>query len=57
MQLEKCLSGLASTRGDFPCTGALVDAEQETDHDIAPEQSAELFGEFRGAPLDESDKA
>jgi hypothetical protein len=46
--------GVASTSCDFAGVRLLGDAEQQADHQIAPEQPRELLGKFGGTPREQS---
>jgi hypothetical protein len=54
MKLKKCCCGVAGTCRDFACARLPGDAEQQADHQITPEQPAELFGEFGGVATEKS---
>ena len=54
MYTQKCLRGIASARLDRARARPLCDAEEQTDHQIAPEQSRELLREFWRAAIDQS---
>ena len=52
MELQEGGCGVAGTSRDFTGVRSLGDAEQQTDHEIAPEQVAAQNGRFRkGAAL------
>ena len=46
MKLQEGGCGVAGTSRDFAGVRSLGDAEQQADHQIAPEQSGEPFGKF-----------
>src|SRR5260370_18218783 len=46
MKLEEGGCGVAGTSRDFAGVRSLGDAEQQADHQIAPEQPGELLGKF-----------
>jgi hypothetical protein len=46
MKLQKRSGGVAASRRDFPGIRSPGHAEQQADHQIAPQQPAELFGKF-----------
>ena len=46
--------GFASTSRDFAGVRSLGDAEQQADHQIAPEQPGELLGKFGRTPREQS---
>src|SRR5260370_7902977 len=46
MKLQEGSRGVAGTSRDFAGVRSLGDAEQQADHQMAPEQPAELLGKF-----------
>src|SRR6202008_1947652 len=54
MKLQKGGCGVAGTSRDFAGVPALGDAEQQADHQIAPEQPGELLGKFGWTAREES---
>src|SRR5260370_2305166 len=54
MKLEKSGCGFAGTSRDFAGVRSLGDAEQQADHQIAPEQPGELLGKFGRTAFEQS---
>ena len=54
MKLKEGGGSIAGTRRDFAWARPLGDAEQQADHQTAPQQPAELFGQFDRMAIDES---
>jgi hypothetical protein len=54
MKLQEGGCGGAGTSRDFAGVRSLGDAEQQADHQIAPEQSRELLGKFGRTPCEQS---
>src|SRR5580700_3178815 len=54
MKLQEGGCGVAGTYRDFAGVRSLGNAEQQADHQIAPEQPRELLGKFRRTPCEQS---
>ena len=54
MKLQEGGCGVAGTSRDFAGAGSLGDAEQQADHQIAPEQPGELLGKFGRTAIEKS---
>jgi len=54
MKLQEGGCGLAGTSRDFAGVRSLGDAEQQADHQMAPEQPGELLGKFGRTACEQS---
>src|SRR5690242_15177866 len=54
MEFQEVSSGLSSTSRDFAGSRSLGDAEEQTDHQIAPEQADELLSKLGGTTGEQS---
>jgi len=54
MKLQEGGCGVAGTSRDFAGVRSLGDAEQQADHQVAPEQPGELLGKFVRTPCEQS---
>ena len=54
MKLQESICGGASTLSDLAGARPLGDAEQQADHQIAPKQPSELFGQFGRTACEQS---
>ena len=54
MKLQEGGCGVAGTSRDFAGVQSLGDAEQQVDHQMAPEQPGELLGKFRRTAREQS---
>jgi len=54
MELQEGGGCTAGSPGDFPGGRRVYDAEQQADHQVAPEQPGELLGHFRRAAAEQS---
>src|ERR1700722_13149169 len=54
MKFQEGGRGVAGTYGDIARVWSIGDAEQQADHQIAPEQPGELLGKFGRTPREQS---